>query len=104
MQAAVLADAIRTWGLGSSGSELDSDEDAEEVKESSKHQAVWPSVLPTLAVEGAGEKAVIVVMEEDGRKEESALGGWTSLAPTMEGLEVGQAAQVDDEGILCESL
>ncbi len=44
------------------------------------------------------------MLEEDGRKAESALGGWTSLAPTMEGLDVGQAALVDDEGILCESL
>jgi hypothetical protein len=60
-------------------------------------------MLPkSTTVKEEGEGAVILVEDEDDRKAVSV--GWTSLAPTMEGLEVGQTALIDDEGILCESL
>jgi hypothetical protein len=106
MQAAALDDAIRGLGLGPVEPEQDSEEDVEEAKESSKErkQAVCASVRPMLAFGGEREGTVVLLEEGDALREESKLGGWTYLAPTTEGLEIGQAALVNDEGVLCESL
>ena len=99
-----LDDAVRGWGIGTVSPDQDSEED-EDAKKNCEQPAACDDLRPKMAVAGKGEGAVIVIEAEyERREEESTPVGWTVLAPTIEGLEVGQAALVDDDGILCESV